>query len=816
MKVIKKIGISGLTFFLIWQIVGCAPINRFTQIKKVPGEYTVNYCAGEIKPRHSLFWWQKDAWTVFSDCESNPTYRKPGGKVTLKNLRFMESCMVIGRKGEYLRLMKYSPDVVENGKIKDRKKAVYLGWVHRSKLLLTRQSVTDIRSGLTNKYLTIFSGVRLFDKADSFFENDSLYTFKDADLIAKNRKIPFYHLAYRMKLSADRKKTLLSSVPVLPVDSVSEKALGWVDNSLLESVGQQLHLDMRTLPEQQRKSLSLDDDETFHLSYGDQAVQYAPVISYVDQDSVVGFSTGIPAEAIDKKANYVFNVNGAPIYYGQFGQLQKDLRKINVVFVMEGKEYAISQMPAFANVIQTLQAAFEKPDDSFTYQFGLVLPFRERNKANTFPAIGLEKNYTRMIDFLADKINRIQQIVPSESGNWPGIRRAVDLLKGHEAETNVIIVAGETGNNSEWADSTLVNRLADANCRLLGFQLYGGQSDHYNNFVLQIENMIDHSAERISKNKKNVIVYADQLRQYNQYKEHGKNAYGLDFPERSMTQGWVVFPEKSQSLPFDGLETSVDTLLQEIKADNRMVTESLRLAFAQSGDHRNTFNPSLVRHFKMDTLRVPDKTFLAAFKKGSALWYLPVRSMAVGGADKEALSYQLLLSKKELADLRSFMTALSTHEVDYKSNGGKRKKQDKICDCPPEEEELPLIENQADSVLIVPEYASTKYIRRYLVRLYLQQMKENKYCIPKRKVLKTYSLARTHREITTCPTKNDLLNKLSVKDLKNRELFTDEMLDQLIGYFKEKSTFLEKSVYSLPTFTSNGTEYFWVDEKYLP
>ena len=44
---------------------------------------------------------------------------------------------------------------------------------------------------------------------------------------------------------------------------------------------------------------------------------------------------------------------------------------------------------------------------------------------------------------------------------------------------------------SEWADSTLVDRLVENNCRLLGFQLYGGEPDNFNNFVLQIGNMID-------------------------------------------------------------------------------------------------------------------------------------------------------------------------------------------------------------------------------------------------------------------------------------------------------------------------------------
>lgn len=38
---------------------------------------------------------------------------------------------------------------------------------------------------------------------------------------------------------------------------------------------------------------------------------------------------------------------------------------------------------------------------------------------------------------------------------------------------------------------------------MIGFQLYGGELDNFNNFVLQIGNMIDCSAPRISRKNGN-------------------------------------------------------------------------------------------------------------------------------------------------------------------------------------------------------------------------------------------------------------------------------------------------------------------------
>lgn len=61
----------------------------------------------------------------------------------------------------------------------------------------------------------------------------------------------------------------------------------------------------------------------------------------------------------------------------------------------------------------------------------------------------------------------------------------MELFNKCRDESNVLVVVGDKGFNSEWADSTLVDRLVENNCRLLGFQLYGGEPDNFNNFVLQ-------------------------------------------------------------------------------------------------------------------------------------------------------------------------------------------------------------------------------------------------------------------------------------------------------------------------------------------
>nr|WP_310506590.1 type VI secretion system protein TssR domain-containing protein [Bacteroides thetaiotaomicron] len=132
---------------------------------------------------------------------------------------------------------------------------------------------------------------------------------------------------------------------------------------------------------------------------------------------------------------------------------------------------------------------------------------------------------------------------------------------------------------------------------MIGFQLYGGEPDNFNNFVLQIGNMIDCSAPRISRKKRELIVYPEQIRNENEYAEVNHNTYCLDFPNRSMTQGWLVFPQKNESLELEGLTTAVDSMLIQVKFDNTLLSNSLARAFDEVGTHRYRTDSTMTAYY---------------------------------------------------------------------------------------------------------------------------------------------------------------------------------------------------------------------------
>jgi len=321
----RKIYISGLLVIMVF-LSSCGPINRFTRLKITPREYSKNYC-GEpyIAPRNE---YSKESWIVFSDRDNNISYQNPGGKVKFKDVNFLQPFFVIKEKGDYLCLVKYDSAIVDNtlfaGKIKDRKKAEYYGWMPKSMLLLTRHSVTDIVTGFKNKQVSIITDTTSLNDPKLFFIQDSVRIFKNPNLSSDNGKIPLYEILYTLKLSQDKNKTLVARKTIISPDSAQTDILGWAPSSIIQNAGQVLHVNINSIPpdslsfkeNRQEDSLFVNDwrkEESGGISTRNPALKYSPVMSYHKIDSVVSFKTGMPLPVVDQSDNYVFNVNGNKI-----------------------------------------------------------------------------------------------------------------------------------------------------------------------------------------------------------------------------------------------------------------------------------------------------------------------------------------------------------------------------------------------------------------------------------------------------------------------------------------------------------------------
>ena len=832
-----------LCYSLLFAILmsSCGPVNLLSRFKRTPREYSLNYCYSDVRAPKSRL--SEETWIVFSDRENNPTYQNPGGKIVLKQMSFMEAFFVIREKGEFLQLVKYDPQLVEENPrariIRNRKQAQYYGWVRKSNLLLTKQSSLDMATGFKNKAISMVVDSLAITQLQLVFDTDSILTYKDDVMTIPHCKIPVHEILYILKTSVDGKKYLVAKKTQLNPLEAETETLGWISTSIAKEMGQRLFVDGESLKDilldtddptfldqQCRDTLAIDAIESHETNLyinNNPSFRFAPVRSYQVDSLNTSFNTVFPAPLIDKSRAHVLNLNGNKIMYPEFLNLEKDLRKLNIIFVFEFRERVIQEYPSIMSVVQNLQSLLNIDDDPYQYKFGSVLSYRDNAQTTShhLKSYGLTSSYFDMLDFLTAEMDSMSLYHPiTDRQAWLGLRKAVEMMEEYPDETHLMIVIGESGFDSEKADSLLVKRIAKANGRILGYQIFNETLSNYdNNFVLQIENMIDNYARYDAPLRRERLVFTNQYKPEVHYRESMRNVYALD-QQKAMTQGWVLFPAKSVEMQHDILALSIDTIFSEIRQDNDMVIECLYRAFDEFGDRYYRYAPSWSAYNEQDSLWLMNRELLHKMPTKLPAWYMQSIPLSVDNTDEADLDYHLLLSESELKEIIGFLEDITRYEPDYKYNG--KRKNVKKCNCPDDymtSEELQSNERKYDKDGN-PVYLNTRKIRYHVYASYMNQLKSSyKIRTIKRHKLKYYSLANAELEIVGNPAKDLILHDYKIRDLKRKKYMKDVELDLLILYFKQKRATLENYIMhknDKNSFVSNGESFYWIQRDLLP
>jgi hypothetical protein len=816
----------------------CGTVNILTRLERTPRAYTMNYCCSDARaPKNSLI---RETWVVFSDRDDNDTWQNPGGKVKYKKMSFMEAFFVTKTKGDYLRLIKYDPEITGNNPyariMANRGKAQYYGWVHKSRMLMTKQSTTDIATGFKNKAVTIIADTFATSAPHLVFDADSVIGYRDDNLTVYNGKIPVHELLYLYKYSMDRKKVLVGKKTALDPLEAPGEVLGWVSTSIVKEIGQRLFVDIKSVRKDPLSSDLIFKDknceDTLNInpvtsreinlySKNNPAFKYSPVRLYHRDSFFVSFNTSIIAPLIDKRFNYVLNLNGNKIMYDEFLELEQDLKKLNIVFVFEGRERVFQEYSSMLNIAQNMQTHFNTENDTYKYKFGAVIAYQDTVK-RVFPKIksyGLADSHTGLMDFLLLEADSVSSYLPvTNSQAWQGLQKAVELIEPYKNETNLLILIGQSsdGGYNEMGDSILVQRIANANARILGYQIYSETNTAGNNFVLQLENMIDRYVEYETVAKRERLVYSSQYKPNYKYREGGRNIYTLD-QEHSITQGWLLFPGKHESVQPDFIAKAIDTMIMEIKHDNDTIISCLYRAFNEFGVNRYMYDSLWLDYNGWDSLQVLNPELTHRMPNNFPAWYLPGDPVTVTETD-ENLDYYLLLSENEINEIIFFLDDITKYEPDYKYKGKKRAKK-KLCNCPddnlPEKtQETPLYDKDGRRL-----YLNTYNIRRHVYKAFMDRLKHSgRLCRVKSCILKKYSLAEAGLEIAGHPSRADLVNTYIIKDIKRRKKIRNYELDELILYFKDKRDTLKDYLLTNRTvaFASNSEPFYWIKRDMLP
>lgn len=758
---IVRVRISLLLYTTIVMLASCAPVNRFTRLKKVPGEYARNYEIGGIKMEQK-FLEHATPWIVFSAKDGNMSHNYPGGRIRRKEFGFLEPFFVIKEKGKHIAVVKYSPDLAEGLKLKERKNAKYYGWIRKSDLLLRQESETDVYTGLKNKYIITLTDTAAVNHSSSCLSTDSAYVFADPDLTIRRGGIPVYSIVYLLKKSEKGNSGLISSVPEIYADSVAGQVLGWISTDMLQKKGARLHGKLYPSP------------------VDAPSLKYVPVLSMKHQQDSTVLQVYRSIPVIDRSANFILNTKGGRITYPRYEQLQTDLKKINIVFAVEGQKEMQAEFPGMVNVIQNLVQTLRENPDGFGYRIGVCTPFRKNGNQTESPFVVQPcTDYISFMDSLSEVALHINNFSVQEEQVWSTLHKSVDMLEKYKNETNIIVFVGTKGYGGESPSLSLAKKTAGNNCRILAFQLYAGEKFTYDNFVLQMKNLITLSADSISEKKKEMLVSAVHLREKNSWRQGHKNIYSLDFPDASMSQGWLLFPEKEKKMTWDKLSFSTDTLISQIKQDNSMLLHELDKAFMSMGNSKTIFSSAAASYLNIRNDNLP-ASLLNCFAYSSPLLFIPGQFRYSSGNMPE---YFLLLNKEEMDNLRSFMEGLSSFEVDYVEEAS--------------------------------FYLPTGKIRKQLCRYLFRKVNENRLCGMSKKRVGEMKLADILSVITGCPASLSFPVNPTLEELKKKWVVTDELLDAMLQYIASKKRLLDTG-YKKESFISNGQSYYWLRCDMLP
>ncbi len=795
----------------------CGPVNKLTQIKKVPKEYTRNFCCGDVAVPRSVD--KRGPWIVYSDRNKNTTFYNPGGKVPLKEASYMEAFLVIGKKGEYLQLIKYKPDIIENGRLRNRKQAEYYGWMHRDNLLLTSNAVTDIATGNAIKMMTTLKDATPLEQAKKLLAEDSLLVYADPELLTPKGKIPFGRPVYLVKTTSDYDKSLIVGKATLSPDNSQTVVSGWTSSSMVIPFGQTFYMDYSSLTPAEAVTYT----NQYHIAYPlplstyekfstQGANRWMPGLNAVNgistSDSLVTIQTTLPVPVIDNTRNLVYSLSGSPITYKDFQKIRQDLNRINILLAFNGQKKIFENFKQIVAALQPLKKILGSSPNG-PYRIGAIFGFNEKGE-NVFNEIPLNADVDavlRAMEVYAD--SQQETSLQQTTDSWESLWHASRMLSPHKSETNIIVLIGENGN-AERMDTNIVNTLAESNCRIAGYQLYSEGDDLSNNFVLQVEHLIDRLAEKRSKTKRDILVRTEQTCPSNQYAEYAENIYRIDFPKVGMTQGWIAFPKKKEQLPQDLILTVTTSLLKEVEADNQDIIAHIEQAFHESGMGRSQVDPLWMSLVNRRSEQIPAKG-VESFASVAPVTFFPM-TLKVPNTELDKGKYFFLLTEAELKKLRDFMADLTRIRVDYKYTPTSTNKKSKSRTCP---ERLFEVKLQNDT-LSEQEYLNTAKVRKSMTRSYVKWAREDKVYPARKKEIKALTLSQAQQLIFFKPSFHPHFRYLLVKNLKDKKEFPDSELDKLMDYLLSKRKELEEAIVPQNKTEVNGETYYKIEADILP
>ncbi|MFT3936522.1 MAG: type VI secretion system protein TssR [Chitinophagaceae bacterium] len=779
--------------------LGLGLFKKHTRVKLAPSSNSYKLEDEDVELQDGYFS-EDERWVVFSDCAKNITYKKPDSEIHLGMLDFMDACYVIGKKGDYLELVKYDPKLMKNpskGNI-DRKSADYLGWVQKSHLLLWRNALKENTSKFYLKAITCFKGEAVFTNLSRFAVKDSLLLYSASSLKDTIGKCALEELFYIFKQSDDGKQYLLGKATQVNAANRKEVMAGWVSRDFVKLWGSRsfFSFNNKSTTNDTNAAIRFMADSAasivspFALANTASATSNVvenifPMRSFIEfDDSLAWMQTGLLADVLDRNENELVNVLSKKIPYQGYKKILADQQMTNIIFVADGGKENGKYLANIPTIVQNLELFFDTSHTFKNFRYGAVVYKDNLGDACKSSVLQPAPDYQAMVHFFSNAQNDVNSCNNDTIAQamFKGISDAAKLLAPYRGQNNIIIVMGAAGNNMQNDGYTeVVSNLSYVNARLLIFQTHSIPHPSYNDFVLQAKNLVLQSAHNISELKKEKLVDLNDVLNNPSFSlvQGDSGIYSLDYPKSSMVQGYVMFPEKGQTMQPTFLGRGLDSLMHKMFADNQRVEKSLTQYFSNIGI-RNTkiAKPYQFYYPKYDSSYLP-VNFLKAVSFSSQPFYLHswVKYNAAVPDSVNPVKSGILLSAEEYEQVIQTLFNLAGTK-DYKEERRKI-----IC---------------KHLVAVIDKYFAQKNIK----------VEEG---------INKLSFAEVLEWLIGYRSANPLWQNKDISMIRHRKQMTLDEVLLFLSRCKEKAQWLQENVNNNQVrFFNNGQPYYWITGEHLP
>ena len=740
-------------------------------------------------------------WVVFSDRDNNTTFRNPNGVTRFRKARFLDAFYVLKEKNGYLKLIQYRPDLPIGNAfsrriITDRKAVVYYGWAPKNRFLLLNQSYRTDDGRHAQLVSPVLAQPDLLNNPDLYLRGDSVRTFADPGLQSPAKTpVRLYELAFPFKQSESGQQVLIGRAAWFPADSIRQNILGWVPQEVLRSVGQRVFVEADTVAQPRRTERlfctgwaalnqladsTLNSEQFSTVAWTSLGARFPVLGRCCARDSQIVLQTNALLPLLSKRDVPVYSVGGQHINNARLNQIHSRQQRLNIVFVVEGSAALFPRWGELLNSVQfsitQLMADTSSTSPFVRIQTGAVVyqanPLDGSKRRSQLNNLTLSTDPARLLAFLSrhapdPPVSGTTLMIPQPIRF--GVENALKLLANHTDETNLIVLIGTTGDNQEVAGwGPVLENLGRIDCRIVAFQTYAFDNPVSNDFVLQARDLVLRAGQESSRIKKAKLVRPDHVTPVTEFdlRLGDRNVYQLAYPDRSMIPGWVLFPRKEKALLFKELSAATDSLLRQMRDENKTVTADLDHTFAQIEPLMNRVNPALIA--LAGKTGEPLRTTAAQVARLSHYPYLTTAYTSISTRQPSGWKYTTLLTADEYEAVGRWLDVLAGDNID-----------------------------------------PTRYIDRAWFFRLLRQVVAQAGIPPGQAA----TLGGLLSELLDLPVKNNLLNGIQIRTLAEPDLLPNVRLNQALYLLRERRDYFRR----IPTFpnsrfNSNGKTYYWISE----